>query len=104
MDRITEKDLQNLVQRINTATGNPQRYAHPTSGKAQIGHYHLDYAYGGVKLVQTMNDGGGIRNVSTGGYGTKRLLYRQLTAYLAGVEDCVRGEYVHNKEVKAITG
>lgn len=106
MDRITEKDLENLVHRINTAAGTPLTYSTKGGEKfvANISNYHLDYAYGGVKLVQTVNEGGGIRNVSTGGYGTKRELYHQLTAYLAGIEDCVRGEYVHNAAMQKVVG
>lgn len=85
---ITNSDLERLVKRINEATGNALEYSTKgDDGKyiTHIGNYHLDYAYGGVRLVQTMNDGGGIRVISTCGYGTKRELYQWLQAYLAGL-------------------
>lgn len=86
MQRITQKDLEALVSRINTAANTPhESYTRGKKG-ANVGCYHLNYAYGGVRLVQMANDGGGIRTISTGGYGTKRDLYHQLQAFLAGME------------------
>lgn len=104
MERISEKDLENVVLRINRAAGTPLTYATSIGNDRviNIGHYHLDFAYGGVKLVQTMNHGGGIRNITTSGYGTKRELYHQLHAYLAGIEDCVRSSAQHDDAVKSI--
>lgn len=87
--RVTQKDLELLVKRINEETNNPTTTHTKTEDghfKANIGNYHLDYAYGGVKLVQTMTEGGGIRTVSCGGYETKKNLYHQLIVFLAGVE------------------
>lgn len=88
MDRITQKDLEFLVGRINKATGSPAE-PHTQAGRnwtANIGNYHLDYAYGGVKLVRMDSDGGGIREISTNGYGTKRQLHSWMTAFLAGAD------------------
>ena len=99
MDRITQKDLDRMVDRINKVTSSPptpytQTKKHVLAGenqkyqraiyKANIGNYHLDYAYGGVKLVRMVNDGGGITVISSGGYGTKRALYHWMGAFLAG--------------------
>ena len=50
-----------------------------------IGHYCLDGAYGGWKLVRTMNDGGGIDEI-TYGFVSKRELYDLINAYIKGVE------------------
>lgn len=105
MERITEKDLLNIVTRINRAAGTPLTYNDKQPDgkfKANIGNYHLDFAYGGVRLVQTQNEGGGIRNVTTGGYGTKRELYHQMLAYLAGIEECIRDEEIHTRQINQL--
>lgn len=89
MSRITQKDLECLVERINKATGSPVATCTKQTNKQyvwNIGNYHLDYAYGGVKLVRTCNEGGGISNISTGGFGTKRELYNWMQAFLVGHE------------------
>ena len=94
MERITQKDLEYLVKRINEVSGSPMEYCVKSSGlngtqinqpfKSFVGHYHLDYAYGGVKLVRTTNEGGGITEISRDGFGTKRELYNWMRAFLAG--------------------
>jgi len=87
MDRITQGDLEYLVDRINEVTKSPMEpWTKQEKGiKANIGNYHLDYAYGGVKLVRMESDGGGISVVSTGGYGTKKDLYTWMSAFLSGI-------------------
>lgn len=97
MERITQKDLEYLVKRINEVTDSPtepytrnekedDREGRINVGfTANIGNYHLDYAYGGVKLVRMVNDGGGIEEISRDGFGTKRQLYSWLQAFLAGL-------------------
>ena len=87
-NRITEKDLERLVAQINELSGyEKQPHTLLENGKyqANIGNYHLDYAYSGVKLVQLVSGGGGIRSISTGGYGTKRELYNFLGGMLQGL-------------------
>jgi hypothetical protein len=70
-NRITQKDLELLVNELNEAQGFvPENVQYNT-----VGAYKLDYAYGGVKLVKIVSAGGGQTNVSSGGYGTKRELY-----------------------------
>ena len=86
MTRITDKDLERLVLLINKANYTPEK-PYDDQGKAAIGNYHLDSAYGGVKLVRMVNAGGGIREISTGGYGTKRELFCWMDAYLTGHKD-----------------
>ena len=78
MDRIRERDLEALCQRINDITGAPASVRQP-------GHYYVDMAYGGYKLVMTTNEFGGIRAI-TSGYTTKRALYGQMLAYIAGLQ------------------
>jgi len=88
MYRITQKDLETMTERINKATDSPETPYDRTGGNisANIGNYHLDYAYGGVKLVRMTNTGGAIRVISDNGYGTKRELYNWMQAFLSGME------------------
>lgn len=89
MYRITQKDLEILTKRINESTDSPlEPYTKKDNSiKVNVGNYHLDYAYGGVKLVRMVNEGGGITNISTTGYGTKRELYNWMQAFLAGLSN-----------------
>jgi hypothetical protein len=81
--RITQKDLEEQVQYINELAGTPQEPHTPTSG----GCYHLDYAYGGVKLVQICKDGSSaIRTISRDGFDTKRKLYDFMVSFAYGLE------------------
>ena len=82
-NRITEKQLQATVDRINKITGSPmQPYA---DGKAQIGNYHLSYAYGGVCLHRMHNEGGAVNAPLAGGHVPKRELWVMMHAYIAGL-------------------
>ena len=88
MNRITEKDLQAVCNRINRATGSPaEPYVKDADGKyhAQIGCYHLSHAYGGVALHRMYNDGGGVSDVF-GGHMPKRELYGKMHAFIAGID------------------
>lgn len=92
-ERITQKDLEYRVARINEVTNSPMESwtrrgkegARKPGFKANIDNYHLDYAYGGVRLVQHVNKGGGIRVISSTGFGTKRELFNWMDAFLAGI-------------------
>jgi hypothetical protein len=84
MDRITEKHLQAIVDRLNRITGMPA--APYIDGKAQIGNYHLSHAYGGVALHRMYNEGGGITSPLSTGHITKRELANLMHAYIAGLE------------------
>jgi len=83
--RVTEKQLETLVKRINEAAGTPLEPYVNVAGKftAQVGNYHLSGAYGGWKLEQITNAQGGTRDI-TYGYVPKRDLYEQLQAILTG--------------------
>ena len=86
MRSILTKDLQAVVDRINYITGNaPLPYKPIKDGKfkANIGCYHLDWAYGGVALHQIMSKGGGVNDIF-GGHYTKRELYNRMHAWLTG--------------------
>lgn len=71
-DIIKESDLKRMVEDLNNT-------------KQSIYPYSLDFAYGGVKLVQDCK-GGGCRAISCNGYGTKRELYNFIKGMQAGRE------------------
>ena len=85
---ITLKNLQAVVDRINTTTGSPMEQYTSVNGKlvANIGNYHLSGAYGGYVLHRMDNLSGGITDISQSGYISKRALYDLLHMYLAGYE------------------
>ena len=86
MDRITQKDLEYQIDRINEVTSSPMAsYTKNGKLKSNVGNYHLDYAYGGVKLSRMVNENGGIVNISRNGYGTKKELYNWMQAFLTGM-------------------
>jgi hypothetical protein len=88
--RITQRDLEATVARLNRLTDSPMDYAKPfVQGVpfcSNVGNYHIDSAYGGVQLVRVVNTGGGISNVLGFGHVTKRELYERMHAFIAGIE------------------
>jgi len=97
MDRITQKDLEYLVKKINEVTGSPATLYTQTKKavlgknykraviKGNIGNYYLSYAYSGVQLVRIVNEDGGIETISRGCHVPKRELYYWMQAYIAGI-------------------
>lgn len=83
MNRITEKHLQAIIDRLNRITGSPA--APYVDGKAQIGNYHISHAYGGVCLHRMHNEGGGVSSPLSTGHITKRELAGLLHAFIAGI-------------------
>lgn len=89
MNRITEKDLGCVVERINRMTDNAlEPYTKTEDGqyKANIGNYHLSHAYGGVSLHRMLTDGGGIEDVFRCGHVPKRELYNRMHRFIAGLD------------------
>ena len=89
MTKISRSDLEAVVRRLNTVTGNSiDPYTKDETGQfiANIGNYHLSGAYGGVALHRMATDGGGVSDVFGCGHVTKRDLYDRLHAYLNGIE------------------
>lgn len=80
--QITKANLEFVVDQINEAAKTPK--VPYKANVVQLGNYHLDWAYGGVKLVQMCSDGGGVYSI-TQGYDTKKDLYAQLKAFLHGL-------------------
>jgi hypothetical protein len=84
-DRITQKDLEYQVATINEITKSPAQPWNAETKKANIGNYHLSYAYGGVTLHRMVNEGGGVTTPLGSGYRTKRELYEKMHAFIAGL-------------------
>ena len=84
--RITQKDLENIIKRLNKVTGNPAEPWTRRDGRnvANIGNYHIGSAYGGVQFLQMVTEGGGVKDIFRG-YSTKRELYNLICAYLEGI-------------------
>ena len=85
--KITKHDLEMIVIRINSITDSPEEsYIRDNNGglHAQVGNYHLDWAYGGVKLCRMVNENGGVTTIIDG-YQTKRELYNSMQAFISGL-------------------
>lgn len=88
-DRITDKHLNALAERLNKLTNSPtQPYAPDADGRnrACIGNYHISYAYGGVCLHRMSNESGGVTCPLIHGHVTKRELYDAMYNYIGGFE------------------
>jgi len=85
MNRVTDKQLQAIVDRLNRITGSPMEPY--IDGKAQPGNYHLSHAYGGVCLHRMFNEGGGVTSPLSMGHVPKRELLNLLHAYICGLNE-----------------
>lgn len=88
MQRITEKQLEQLVEYINKLTNSPQESYTRTDSSftANVGNFHLYHAYGGVNLHRMSNTGGGVSTPVGMGTRTKRELYNDLQSFIRGLE------------------
>jgi hypothetical protein len=85
-------DLNGAVRGLNRIAGFSEEEADAplnTRGedgvyRAMVGRYVLQGAYGGLQLQQIVNEGGGVRSI-TSGYGTKREVYHLIHAYREGM-------------------
>ena len=90
--RVTQKDLECLVERLNVAAGfNNPKYS-------TVGSYTLSYAYGGVSLHQYTSKHGAVRDVFSSGHITKKDLYNRLRAYLEGMSENLRLDAIDKGE------
>lgn len=78
--RITRKDLEILVNRLNVEAKTPLEWP-------KIGHYCLSCAYGGYSLHQLVNEKGGVRDVFNCGHIKGRELYQMICAYILGLNE-----------------
>ena len=87
MQRITDKHLDAIVDRLNSITNSP--VVPYVNGVAQVGNYHISHAYGGVCLHRMYNDAGGVSSPLSTGHISKRELAGLLHSFIAGIESKV---------------
>lgn len=86
-ERITNKDLENVLGRINRIVGAKEEPRSKDSDgryRANVGTYVLDYAYGGVRLSQITSESGAERDIT--GRATKKETYYRMHAFIQGLE------------------
>ena len=83
--RVTQAQLQAVVDRINRITGSP--ITPYTDGKINIGNYHISHAYGGVCLHRMHTEGGGVSSPLSTGHIPKRELLALMYAYITGLNE-----------------
>lgn len=87
MNNITKRHLQAKVDTLNKMLDRPATaFTRSADGnlRGNVGHFSLDYAYGGVRLVEMTNEQGGEHDVLH--YrGTKREMAAMIDAVIAGV-------------------
>ena len=81
--RITDKQLDSLCEHLNRITSSPLKPW--ANGRANVGNYHISHAYGGVCLMQHVNESGGATCPLGQGHGTKRELYNTMHAHIKGL-------------------
>ena len=81
MNRITQKDVDYQLKRLNDLTNNPTSTWE--NGKHTIGNIHTVGQYGYTTIMQTVNDGGGTRDLASGL--TKREAYQWIRAAIEGI-------------------
>lgn len=80
--------LEARVRRLNELTGSPMSPYSTIDGRnvANIGNFHLSYAYGGVCLHRMANESGGVRTPIISYHTTKRELYDLINAFMDGIQ------------------
>jgi hypothetical protein len=89
-NRITRRDLEGVIARLNTITGHPtEPYTKQPDGTwaPNPGAFLLSGAYGGWALHQMAEEGTGERDVLYSGHIPARELYSRIDAYLRGLGD-----------------
>ena len=88
--RITNKDLENKLKKVNSFLKFEEEpwSTYEFDNKeykvfANIGTYYIGQAYGGYRIEQITNKGGGCRNISK--RGTKKECYNFLEGMLEGI-------------------
>jgi len=93
--RITKEQLENQVLLLNEFTGqNKEMFS---KDGANIGHYYIDYSYGGVKLEQIVNNSGACREITN-----YRLTKRELYYVLHSMNNLLRNSKDRNNKWEQI--
>lgn len=86
--RITTAQLETLVARLNRITNSPETPWTRVDGRnvANIGNFHLSFAYGGVCVHRMSNATGGASTPIVSYHVPKRELFDLLHAFIKGIE------------------
>lgn len=86
--RITDKDLDRLAERLNNLTKSPTKPYDTVDGKmtAQVGNFHISHAYGGVCLHRMSNTSGSVSTPLVSYHQPKRALYDAMHTFMDGIE------------------
>lgn len=104
--RITDTDLRILCERLNKLTGSPEQpyaYEDRPGGDlvAQVGNFHISYAYGGARLHRMSNTSGGVTTPLNTGHVSKRELWEKIHAFMLGIEfEQHRVQQIMRKEIE----
>ena len=80
-----DKPIQNLIDRINDALGNPKKaYNDEKDNEANVNHWYLSGQNGMVGIYQIVNTGGGVR-MPLGGFMKRSELQIALQSFLTGL-------------------
>ena len=82
MNRITQKDVDFQLERLNKLTNNPTDWR-LVNGCHPVGNIHTIGQYGYTTIMQTINDGGGCHSLASGL--TKREAYQWIRAAIEGI-------------------
>lgn len=81
--RITQKDLDQIVRVLNRRAGTPETPS-DDNGNANVGAYILHQAYGSTGLHQIVSEGFAVRTIV--GLTTRRECYNAIAALIDGIE------------------
>ena len=82
MDRITQKDLNILVDQINALTDSPMT----KRAESNTGHFFIEYSLGGQMLCRIRGVAEPDETISFGGLITKQQLHNQLNMFITGIK------------------
>ena len=97
-NRITIKHIQNQVDILNEFTGQPKEsYTKKEDGKysSNVGCYYISQAYGGYKLEQIVNEGGGAKEITY-----YRMTKRELYYVVQSMNNMLRSEQTKENKWK----
>lgn len=87
MQRITKKQLQSRIEKINSILNRPSTPYSQVEGKliANIGNFSLSQAYGGFGVHLMVNENGGVSSPIWYGHIPARDAYERISAFIAGL-------------------
>ena len=90
MNKEIEQSVQDLNLRLDRPVNYLMRDGEGGYGKCAVGHLFADHAacYGGYRLTEVSNHGGGVTGFNTGGTEPRRTC-KEFKAYLRGVHDAL---------------